>query len=180
MQGLWWTGRIGGVCSISSKLAGAYLWLWKYYSYLFLLGQNTTTWGIYNPKKNLPCCVLLRMTVELRKSESCCVIHWSPGTLGSTLFNRSLERKETFQSRPRHGAWLYLRQCAPPLKDTFQKWLRAHAPQELRSKAMRVVHFYGNSGQATLFCLHEMMDNAFGNPMKPQHGATKAKYCDLV
>lgn len=30
-------------------------------------------------------------------------------------------------------------------------------PEELRSKAMRVVHFYGHSGRlATSFCLHEI------------------------
>lgn len=97
--------------SISSELAGVYLWL----SIPVLTGPKYNNLRHIQSQKHLPCCVLLRMTlnVELRKAESCCVIHWSPGTLGSTLFNRSLERKETFQSRPRHGAWLYLRGYAP-------------------------------------------------------------------
>lgn len=108
-----WFGLEGFVLFLPNLLACTFN-----YSYIFipvLTGPKYNNLRHIQSQKHLPCCVLLRMTlnVELRKAESCCVIHWSPGTLGSTLFNRSLERKETFQSRPRHGAWLYLRGCAP-------------------------------------------------------------------
>ena len=62
---------------------------------------------------------------------------WLWGTLGKSLFNRSLERKDAFHRRPRQGAWLYLksrgnfhsstcqdRGLPPCIMCCFPKWIQ--------------------------------------------------------
>lgn len=114
------------------------------YSYLFLLGQNTTTWGIYNPKNTY--------------HAVCCSGWLSMLNCGKRSHAVSFIGVQVLSAVPcSTGVWKGRRHSKvvhAMVPDYTSGDVR---PEELRSKAMRVVHFYGHSGRlATSFCLHEI------------------------